>query len=178
MNSNDPSLSQSVGLLRRFGALLYDALLLIAVLFFASLLTVAPFNIVYGHPIYILPGHPFYPIFMLYIYMIGFLFLAWFWTHGGQTLGMKAWSLRLQQINGQSITWKWALFRFFSVLLFWFPAAAGHLLLNSTSKQFIYIWIAPIVIDYLWCFFNPDRLALHDKLSQTRLVRIPRETQR
>ncbi len=165
MQSNHSSLPQTVGLLRRLLALLYDALLLLAVLFFASLVVVVPFNIGYEHR--------FYPIYVIYIYTIGFFFLAWFWTHGGQTLGMRAWGIQLQQINGQSITWKWAIYRFFSILLFWFPAAAGHFFFNPINKQFIYFLLAPIVIDYLWCFFNPDRLALHDKLSQTRLIRIP-----
>lgn len=170
MQSNHSCIPQSVGLFRRLGALLYDALLLLAVLFFASLPIVVPFNIVYGHR--------FYPIYIFYVYVIGFFFLGWFWTHGGQTLGMRAWRIRLQHVNGQPITWKWALYRFISVLVFWLPAAAGHLFFQATYKQFIYVWIAPIIADYLWCFFNSDRLALHDVLSQTRLVRIPSDTQR
>ena len=168
IQSNHSSKPKSVGLLRRLGALLYDALLLVAVLFFASLLIVVPFNITYGHP--------YYPIYVIYVYTISFFFLGWFWTHGGQTLGMRAWRIQLQHINGQSITWKWALYRFFSVLVFWFPAAAGYLFLQATYKQLIYFWIVPIVVDYLWCFLNPDRLAVHDILSRTRLVKIPSVT--
>lgn len=39
-------------------------------------------------------------------YLIGAvcLFFVWFWTHGGQTLGMRAWRLKVQRMDGSSIS--------------------------------------------------------------------------
>ncbi|MGB1299146.1 MAG: RDD family protein [Psychrobium sp.] len=37
------------------------------------------------------------------IFAVCFFFI-WFWTHGGQTLGMRAWRLKVQRMNGASIT--------------------------------------------------------------------------
>ena len=84
---NNIKTNEPVGLLRRFGAIFYDALLLIAVLFFASLPIAVPLNITIEHP--------WYSYFVAYIYLVSFLFFGWFWTHGGQTLGLKTWKSQL-----------------------------------------------------------------------------------
>jgi len=39
-----------------------------------------------------------------YLIAVVCLFFIWFWTHGGQTLGMRAWRLKVQRMDGQSIT--------------------------------------------------------------------------
>jgi len=39
-----------------------------------------------------------------YLIAVVCLFFVWFWTHGGQTLGMRAWRLKVQRMNGASIT--------------------------------------------------------------------------
>jgi uncharacterized RDD family membrane protein YckC len=127
--------------MRRLGAMLYDGLLLFAVLFFASLIVVLPFDITLEHLLY--------PLYIAYIYTICFLFFGWFWTHGGQTLGMKTWRFRVEQENGQAITWPQALLRFLAACISWLPFGAG----------------------FIWCLLSSDRLTFHDALSGTRLVR-------
>ena len=139
---NDVSTKQSMGLLRRFGAIFYDALLLFATLFFASLPIAVPLNIT--------TEHPWYPYFVIYIHIISFLFFGWFWTHGGQTLGLKTWKARLISTSGNSVTWKQALLRYIASLFCWLSLGIG----------------------FLWCFTNRERLAWNDILSKTRLIRI------
>ena len=138
---NQSNLEHRVGLLRRFGAMFYDFILLIAVLFFASLLIVLPFGITIEHRLYFL--------FIAYIYLVSFLFYGWFWTHGGQTLGLKTWHIRLISENGGSVNWKQAMLRYLASIICWLSAGAG----------------------FLWCYTNPERLAWNDLLSKTRLVR-------
>lgn len=76
---------------RRCAAFLYDLLLLIALFF---VLTAIAIGLNDGEAV----KHPFY---YLLLYIIGFLFFKWFWQHGGQTLGMQAWRIRLEnEING------------------------------------------------------------------------------
>ena len=37
------------------------------------------------------------------------LLFGWSWTHGGQTLGMRAWRLRLERSDGTPLDWPAAL---------------------------------------------------------------------
>lgn len=136
------NLEHRVGLLRRFGAMFYDSILLIAVLFFASLPIVVPLSITTEHYLY--------PFFIGYIYFVGFLFFGWFWTHGGQTLGLKTWRVKLISDIGNTISWKQALLRYIASLLCWLSLGVG----------------------FIWSYTNRDRLAWNDLWSNTRLKRI------
>lgn len=54
--------------------------------------------------------------FSAYLLGIAFLFFGWFWTHGGQTLGMRAWKIRLCSKDGGPVGWKQAGLRFSAAL--------------------------------------------------------------
>jgi uncharacterized RDD family membrane protein YckC len=54
-----------------------------------------------------------------YFLVVLFIFFGWFWTHGGQTLGMRAWKLRLVNNDGTTINWLQAALRFILSLPFW-----------------------------------------------------------
>ncbi len=153
---------KAVGLPRRMAAFLYDGLLLFGVLFIASLIIMIPFDITYGGPLY--------PLYILYVYTVTFLYLGWFWTHTGQTLGMKTWHIRVQTLHGDPLSWPAAALRFTSALLFWLPAAGIYLCSQGHSGLLSAVGLLPLVLDYLWCLRDPNRLALHDRLSGTRLV--------
>ncbi|HIB82568.1 MAG TPA: RDD family protein, partial [Gammaproteobacteria bacterium] len=97
------------GLLRRLGAMLYDGFLLAGVMIVAAI------------PL------PFFQsaadasagvraLIQIYLVVVCFLFFGWFWTHGGQTLGMRAWRLQLYRIDGQNLAWSTAVVRFLSAL--------------------------------------------------------------
>lgn len=102
-------------LLRRLGAILYDALLLIAVLVGATGLAMGIVAMLAGAAAIqsdgAFTGHP---LFRTYILLICFIFYGGFWVHGGQTLGLRAWRLRVQRANGASLGWWQALWRFLS----------------------------------------------------------------
>ncbi len=154
--------SISVGFLRRFAAILYDAILLFSVLFFTSLAIVLPFEITYEHSLYY--------VFIIYIYIISFLFFALSWTRTGQTLGMKTWRIQLLGNNGNLVNWKQALSRYISVLVFWAPAAIMYYLSPQFFHKFYWLTLIPIIVDYLSCLIDPDKRALHDIMSGTRLT--------
>lgn len=127
------------------GAVLYDALLLLAVLFLATALAL-PFN----------AGQAFSPeqhYYSLYLLTVAYLFYAWFWTHGGQTLGMKAWKISLINAAGPGISWRQASLRFCCALLSWLCLGLG----------------------FIWCLFDRERLCWHDRLSKTYLSWNPGE---
>lgn len=130
------------GLLRRLAAMVYDTLLLTALLFIASAIAVA---INRGQAV----SHPLY-----YLSLIGitYLFFSWFWTHGGQTLGMRTWRLKLFTSTDKQLTWNQATKRFFFAIVALLPLGAG----------------------LFWLLLDPNRRALHDRLSATRIVVIPK----
>ena len=89
------------GLSRRLAAMLYDALLLIALWMLATALIV----IVSGQEI---PAQN--RLFMLYLIIISWAYFAICWR-GGHTLGMKAWRIRILA-RQQPMAWSATLLRF------------------------------------------------------------------
>jgi uncharacterized RDD family membrane protein YckC len=104
----------------------YDGLLLLAVLFAATLL-ILPFNagIAYSKEQFLYP---------VYLVFVSFLFYGWFWTHGGQTLGLKAWKVKVLTEDYQPISWRQAFIRFF-IALFSFALFGVGLLWNLIDKN-------------------------------------------
>jgi len=125
---------------RRMAAMFYDCLLLTAVLFVATSLLM-PF--IGGNAIE--SGNFAYNGFLL---SICFLYFGWHWVKGGQTLGMRSWHIFVISESMQNPNWHQATLRFFSALL--------SLLLFG--------------LGFLWSIFDKNKLALHDKLSKTRLI--------
>jgi uncharacterized RDD family membrane protein YckC len=74
------------------------------------------------------------------------------WVRSGQTLGMRAWRLRAVSDSGKPMTLKSAVLRLIFGLLAWAPAALG----------------------VLWLYLDPEHLAIHDRLSKTRAVHLER----
>ena len=128
------------GLFRTLAAIFYDSLLLFAVLFFATF-ALLPFT--QGEAI-----RPNQPAYSAYLLAVSFFYFGWFWTHGGQTLGMRAWRIRVETREGNTITWTRALLRFVGAMLSWLAAGIG----------------------FLWILVDKERLSWHDRLSKTRLV--------
>ena len=75
-------------------------------------------------------------------------FFGWSWTHGGQTLGMRAWRLRVRRTDGQPLGWPTAIARYGFAWLAWLPLGLG----------------------VLWAAVDPQRRALHDRATGTELV--------
>lgn len=121
---------------RRLGALFYDSFLLLGLLFLATAL-ILPFN---GGQAFD-SGHPLYRVYLL---TVAFVFFGWFWTRGGQTLGMKAWGIKLCAADGLAVTWRQALVRF------------------SVAS-------ATLGLGLLWALVDRRNCGWHDRMSDTRL---------
>ncbi len=137
------------GLLRRLAALLYDSLLVAALLMLA---TVPYVMLTDGAAV----PHWVRVLFQTYLLAVMFGFFSWFWLHGGQTLGMRAWRLRVVSRDGGPIRPRQALARF--------GWALPSLLLLG--------------LGLLWVLVDKERLAWHDRLSGTRLVLLPKTKNR
>lgn len=112
---------------RRLAAIGYDSLLLASVLLAATALALGLVIAIIGSEAFKahnpLPGNPF---FQTWLFLVCFFFYSGFWVCGGQTLGMRAWRLRIQKPNGQGIGWQQALLRFLTAGLWLAPAAYAH----------------------------------------------------
>jgi len=71
------------------------------------------------------------------------------WVRGGQTIGMRAWRLRVVRADGVRLTWARALLRFGVAL----------------------ISLAAFGIGFAWALFDPQKRTWHDIAANTMLVR-------
>jgi len=104
-------------LFRHLAAMFYDLFLMLAVLFFAGIIA-----IIFNGGEAIEQGNIFFRIYLL---AVSFLFYGWFWTHGGQTLGMRSWKIKLLSNNSNTISWRQSFIRFLAALLSWIPLGLG-----------------------------------------------------
>jgi uncharacterized RDD family membrane protein YckC len=146
----DLSLVKKPSVLRRLGALLYDSLLLVGVLMVANAIVVIPYEVVTGHHLY--EGFLSLTLLRLYLLAVVAAFYVYFWTHGGQTLGMRAWRIRVIGKDGSKLGVGIALKRFGWSLVSAVPAGLG-------------LW---------WSIFSRDGLAWHDSRTRTRVVLLPK----
>lgn len=104
--------------------MVYDSLLLLSVLFFATL---AALPLTGGEAIV---DNPLYDA---YIVLVWFFYFGWHWVRKGQTLGMRAWHLWLIQDSGEPVTWWHALLRFMLAIVSFLVFGLGFLwiLLNK-----------------------------------------------
>lgn len=142
MNGDTPPTTPAptAGLARRIGSLAYEALLLTAILFvctwvflfFAQALDRAIAR----------------SLLQIWLLLITGTYFAYCWTHGGQTLPMKTWRIRLVMRDGGAISMRVAIKRYLLALLS--LAACG--------------------LGFAWSLIDRDRQFLHDRITGTRLV--------
>jgi uncharacterized RDD family membrane protein YckC len=141
--------SAPAGLLRRLGAMLYDGLLLLALLMVATAL----FLPLTGGEALNAQAHPVLELVYqaaLVLLILGFFGL--FWTRRGQTLGMASWRLRVEREDGRLLTW------------------------GDTTRRLAWALLSllPLGLGFVWILFDPGRRAWHDRLSRTRVVVLPK----
>jgi len=142
------------GLLRRMAALLYDAFLVAAI--WMSLGFVL--QIIFGTDTSQLEDGRVVvaPLFgyLVFLMMVSSAatFYIWFWRRTGQTLGMIAWRIKVLSLDNIQISIKQGLIRFFAA----WPA----------------FWIGGI--GYLWMYIDKNGDALHEKISRSKTVLLPK----
>lgn len=133
--------AQPASLWRRALALIYEALLLVALLLIGSL----PFVMVMRDA----GWTDVRPLFQFYLVALTGAYYAWQWHRGGQTLALKTWRLRIVTRDGGPLTWAHVSKRFAIAL-------PGTLLFGA---------------GFLWALLDRERLFLHDRLAGTMIIR-------
>lgn len=107
----------SAGLLRRLGALLYDYLVVISLLVIAGFIGMGVAQLLLATGLATVPeGRDASwlltsPLYSAWLALVIMGFYVWFWTRAGQTIGMRAWRLRIQNVDGSNIRVTQALIR-------------------------------------------------------------------
>jgi len=143
---------------RRLLSLTYESFLLLAVLMIAGVI----FHLIIRDT----EAAYFMPLFQFYLLVVMGAYFIWFWTHGGQTLAMQTWKMRVVNAEGNKLEIKQAIVRYLLavsiVLLF---SVAGVLLLGVAGALFF-------CVGFMWALFDRDKQFLHDRLAGTRIVEI------
>jgi uncharacterized RDD family membrane protein YckC len=143
MDSDNLHKPVAAGFLRRMIAAVYDWLLVIALMMIVS----TPVIAILGDAIS--PANLIYQTAML---LVAVAFFAGFWSHGGQTLGMKAWRLRLRRRDGSPVT------------------------LGRAGLRFVFAAVALLAagLGFVWMLWDKDGLTWHDRWSDTTIELLPK----
>lgn len=99
------------------------------------------------------------------------VYFCWFWVHGGQTVAMRAWHVRVVDRHGAPLSQWRALARFAAAWLWFAPALLTLLLSGLHSGAAITLTLMVGVGAYAALTrLHPDRQFLHDALCGTRLI--------
>ncbi len=136
-------------LLLRFAALFYDLLVLIAVWMAIAALVLLAFD----GDVDVADQPPLYHFVLqasLLVATASYFLVSW--MHGGQTIGMRAWRLRIVSTTGPRLPLARAALRFGVALVSLLAGGAG----------------------FLWCLADPQGRAWHDLAADARMVREPK----
>lgn len=99
------------------------------------------------------------------------LYFIWFWTHGGQTLAMKTWQVRLLSASGTPVSPWQALARFLLSWLWFMPAWAAGWLAGWHQGRLIFGGMLVWVLLYMALTrLLPQQQFLHDLICRTRVI--------
>ncbi|QBC32215.1 RDD family protein [Pandoraea sp. XY-2] len=149
---------------RRLLSMLYESLLLFGVLFLAgylfSALTQQRSGLMHRHAM------------QAWLFLVLGAYFVWFWTHGGQTLAMKTWKIRLVDAHGQPVHTARAVARYALAWLWVLPAMALDSGLGITGWGSVALLTGWVVLWALAMRVMPDHQFIHDRLAGTRLVSV------
>lgn len=86
-------------------------------------------------------------ILLLHCALVLMFYFCWFWLHGGQTLAMRTWKMKVVADTGLPLRPAQALLRYLAA---WFSVGS--------------------VFGLLWALIDKDKQFLHDRIAGTRLV--------
>ena len=123
--------------------MLYEALLQIGVLAATFLLPYLPLAVIWH---IVLPG----PVLFVHVFAVLALYFLWYWRHGGQTLAMQTWKLKLVSEDGSAPAW------------------------NQLWLRYLLTWPSLLLygVGLIWAIFDRDGQFLHDRLAGTRIISV------
>lgn len=158
---------EAASLKRRLAALVYELLLLVAVLFAANFLLLPLITPRREHELAV-PGLPERVALFCLLFAILAAYFVWCWSNGRRTLAMKTWKLRLVRADGGAVAPKIALLRYLATWIGPALAVAAYAVLARQGWGAHAAWL--VAFNFLWALVDRDRLFLHDRIAGTRIV--------
>ncbi len=148
------------GFVRRLAAMIYDALVATAVAMCAAMVLIVGLVVSlksgwldlqgYAEPNELLQQSVLYKsLIQVWVVLWVSVFFLWFWKRGGQTLGMRAWRLRIFSTDDKPVTWSRLVLRLITSL-----AGLGTLLVLFDVK---------------------NKLSLQDRVANTEVLKLTKE---
>ncbi|WP_240655693.1 RDD family protein [Paraburkholderia phosphatilytica] len=149
---------------RRLATMLYEGVILFGIVFIAGYL----FSTLTQQR----NGLTHHNLLAAWIGLVLAVYFVWCWTHGGQTLPMKTWRLRVVAANGEPLSVPRAIARYLLAWLWFLPPLALHPLLGISVPQTLIVAAVWIVIWAASGRIGASRQFLHDRLAGTKIVAI------
>lgn len=142
--------------------MVYESLLLFALLFTCSYLfdTLTQSN----HALFLRESR------QAFLFLVLGVYFVWFWTHGGQTLPMKTWRIRLVDANGSAITWQRAWMRYFLASALFVGPLALAWAIDLERWEALAVAVTGMLVVVFSVKFDLEKQFLYDRLAGTRLV--------
>ena len=170
---------QPAGLLRRLGAILSDSMVIFGLLALTTLIIFVPILHKLGKNAMVPAevGWLWSGLYFLTLLSVCFSFFGYFWRRSGQTIGMRAWRIKVETCDGKLLTWSASLRRWvlalspwaISMVVFNMAEVMHSTLLKATGAGVILLGLAGVLVMYT----NPERLTWYDRLSRSRLISLP-----
>jgi uncharacterized RDD family membrane protein YckC len=151
---------------KRFLAMMYEAVILFGVFFLADYLfdslTQSKHALMLRHTR------------QLWLFTVVGCYFVWFWRHGGQTLPMKTWHIRLVSSNGEPML-LWRLWLRYVLSWLWVLPACGFAFLMKhvfdVSLAWFFLWLMLNIAVLLWCLSrSKDGQLFFDRWLKCRVV--------
>lgn len=163
MSAAPPHAQEAPSLRRRLACLVYEGVLLFGVVMIAGYLFSA-----LTQQTHALKGREALQAFLCLVLGIYF---GWFWSRGGQTVAMRAWHIRLVDIEGRPVGQARALARYLASYVWFVPALASASVLHWVDTGALFGWMMLWALAYAGSTrLRPDRQYWHDVLCGTRLI--------
>lgn len=153
------NIEQRTGFMRRLASWVYDALATIAIIMLAQIIFLGLIELLLSLGIvkktddadisHFVTTQPWNFINQFYLVCVACFFYVYFWCKGGQTIGMRAWRLKVRNLDGSPISKGQAIIRAVTALL-----GVGNLL---------------VIFDF------KNKRALQDYLAKTEVITLSKE---
>lgn len=147
---------------RRLLSMVYEAMLLFAVVFVAGYL----FDTLTQSRHALMLRHAR----QAWLFVIVGVYFVWFWVHGGQTLAMKTWRIRLSARDGSPLGYGRAIARYLLLWMFVLPTLALVWWLGLQGWEAVAALTAALILPPFYARFDRERQFVHDRLLRTRIV--------
>jgi uncharacterized RDD family membrane protein YckC len=143
---SNPDCTQTPSLIKLGACFIYDALAVVALCFVSALVVI----ILIGDASYGLKRY----LLQVVLWLAIGIYFVWCWKKTGQTLAMKTWQLKLVNKDGKLLPLNLAMARY----------------VLSTLSLMLF------GLGFLWAMVDRDHLYLHDRLLNTHIIYVPRDT--